>query len=141
MRMMLAWGGVPVLLGLFLGRSLHFKRRHLELSSPRRKGMMGGLTANGSPPMSSPSRTAPSSTGTPIWSFARISPAARPCISPFCRPMRFASRSRPGRIRSAASGKVGARPSGRNTRRNGPRATSSPAARSHKRYHNRLLHA
>ena len=57
MRMMLACGGVPVLLGLFLGRSLHFKRRHLELSSPRRKGMMGGLTANGSPPISSPSRT------------------------------------------------------------------------------------
>lgn len=95
MRMMLACGGVPVLLGLFLGRSLHFKRRHLELSSPRRKGMMGGLTANGSPPISSPSRTAPSSTGTPIRSFARISPAARP--------------------------------SGRNTRRNGPRATSSPS--------------
>lgn len=95
MRMMLACEGVPVLLGLFLGRSLHFKRRHLELSSPRRKGMMGGLTANGSPPISSPSRTAPSSTGTPIRSFARISPAARP--------------------------------SGRNTRRNGPRATSSPS--------------
>ena len=141
MRMMLAWGGVPVLLGFFLGRSLHFKRRHLELSSPRRKGMMGGLTANGSPPMSSPSRTAPSSTGTPIWSFARISPAARPCISPFCRPMRFAPRSRPRRIRSAAGGKVGARPSDRNIRRSGPRSTSSPAARSHKRYHNRLLHA
>lgn len=127
MRMMLACGGVPVLLGLFLGRSLHFKRRHLELSSPRRKGMMGGLTANGSPPISSPSRTAPSSTGTPIRSFARISPAARPCINPFCRPMRFTPRSRPRRIRSAASVKAAARPSGRNTRRNGPRATSSPS--------------
>lgn len=50
-------------------------------------------------------------------------------ISPFCRSMRFAPRSRPRRIRSAASGKAGASPSGRNIRRSGPRATSSPAAR------------
>ena len=54
----------------------------------------------------SPSRTAPSSTGTPIRSSAKIRPAARPCTSPFCRPMRVAPRSRPRRIRSAASGRV-----------------------------------
>lgn len=99
----------------------------LSCSSPPRKGRTGGLTANGSPPMSSPSRTVPSSTGTPIRSFARISPAAKPCTSPSCRRMPSAPRRRPRRIRSAASGKAGARPSGRNTRRNGPRATSSPS--------------
>ena len=48
-------------------------------------------------------------------------------INPFCRPMRVTPRSRPRRIRSAASGKAGARPSGRNTRRNGPGATLLPS--------------
>lgn len=63
----------------------------------------------------------------PNTEFREDQSSCEACTSPFYRPMRFAPRSRPRRIRSAASGRAGARPSGRNTRRNGPRATSSPS--------------
>lgn len=105
MRMMLACGGVPVLLGLLLGRSLHFG---VDIWSchPTQEGNDGRPYGQwvSTHVIAEPYRTIIH--WHPNTEFREDQSSCEALYQSVLQAMRFTPRSRPRRIRSAASGRV-----------------------------------